>query len=60
VRLIRREPDELVTRIVTGWPRSFDARRATELGFRAEADFDEIVRVYVEDELGGTFAGAAA
>jgi nucleoside-diphosphate-sugar epimerase len=60
VRLIRREPDEVVTRIVTGWPRSFDARRATALGFRAEADFDEIIRVHVEDELGGTFAGAAA
>jgi nucleoside-diphosphate-sugar epimerase len=60
VRLIRREPDDVVTRIVTGWPGRFDARRATELGFRAEADFDEIVRVHVEDELGGTFAGAAA
>jgi nucleoside-diphosphate-sugar epimerase len=60
VRLIRREPDDVVTRIVTGWPRRFDARRATALGFRAEADFDEIIRVHVEDELGGTFAGAAA
>jgi nucleoside-diphosphate-sugar epimerase len=51
--LIRREPDETVARIVAGWPCSFDARRARALGFRAEADFDEIVRVYVDDELGG-------
>jgi nucleoside-diphosphate-sugar epimerase len=60
VALIRREPDETVARIVSGWPRSFDARRATALGFRAEADFDEIVRVHVEDELGGSIAGAGA
>ncbi len=53
VRHIRREPDETVMRIVAGWPANFDARRARELGFRAEADFEEIVRVYVEDELGG-------
>jgi D-erythronate 2-dehydrogenase len=51
VALIRREPDPVVARIVAGWPRAFDARRATELGFRAERDFDEIVRVYLEDDL---------
>jgi nucleoside-diphosphate-sugar epimerase len=53
VRLIRREPDETVSRIVAGWPRRFDAQRAQALGFRAEASFEEIVRVYIEDELGG-------
>jgi nucleoside-diphosphate-sugar epimerase len=52
VSRIRHEPDETIMRIVSGWPRAFDARRAHDLGFRAEADFDEIVRVYVEDELG--------
>ena len=52
VRLIRREPDETTMRIVAGWPRAFDPRRALSLGFRADADFDEIVRVHVEDELG--------
>jgi D-erythronate 2-dehydrogenase len=53
VRRIRHEPDEAIRRIVSGWPRAFDASRASALGFRADADFDEIVRVYVEDELGG-------
>jgi D-erythronate 2-dehydrogenase len=53
VRRIRHEPDEAIMRIVAGWPRAFEARRARALGFRAEADFHEIVRVYVEDELGG-------
>jgi len=51
VRRIRREPDETIMRIVAGWPGRFDARRAAALGFRAESDFEEIVRVHVEDEL---------
>ena len=53
VRRIHHQPDEAIARIVAGWPRAFDARRARALGFSAEADFDEIIRVYVEDELGG-------
>ena len=59
VRLIRREPDESVLEIVGGWPREFDARRARALGFRAEATFEEIIGVYVEDELGGTVPSVA-
>jgi D-erythronate 2-dehydrogenase len=51
VALIRDEPDEMIARLVGGWPRAFDARRAATLGFVAETDFDEIVRVYLEDEL---------
>jgi D-erythronate 2-dehydrogenase len=50
---IRREPDELVMRIVADWPQRFDARRATALGFSAEASFDDIIRAHIEDELGG-------
>lgn len=53
VSLIRSQPDEATARMVASWPRAFEARRARALGFRAEEDFDEIVRVYVEDELGG-------
>src|ERR671938_594173 len=48
---IRREPDETIIRIVAGWPRNFDARRAESLGFKAEKSFDEIIRVHIEDEL---------
>ncbi len=51
--LIRREPDATIEKIVAGWPRDFDTRRARELGFRAETTFDEIIRVHIEDELGG-------
>jgi D-erythronate 2-dehydrogenase len=58
VRLIRREPDERILRIVRTWPGRFAVQRAQALGFRAEASFDEIVRVYVEDELGSRIGGA--
>lgn len=50
VKLIRREPDETIERIVAGWPRRFDARRAESLGFAADDSFDAIVRTYIEDE----------
>ena len=53
VALIDRAPDPVISGIVAGWPCDFDAARATALGFRAEKDFDEIIRVYIEDELGG-------
>jgi nucleoside-diphosphate-sugar epimerase len=53
---IRREPDELVMRIVDGWAQRVDARRARELGFQAEESFDAIVRAHIDDELGGKIA----
>jgi nucleoside-diphosphate-sugar epimerase len=53
---IRREPDQSIMRIVAGWPSRFDARRALALGFEAEASFDDIIRIHVEDELGGRIA----
>ena len=51
--LIRRERDPKIEAIVAGWPRDFDAKRATGLGFKAESSFDDIIRVHIEDELGG-------
>ena len=53
---IRRAPDELVQRIVAGWAERLDAKRAHELGFRAEATFDDIIRAHIEDELNGKIA----
>jgi len=53
VKLIRRQPDETIIRIVSGWARRVDASRAEALGFTAEKNFDEIIRAHVEDELGG-------
>jgi D-erythronate 2-dehydrogenase len=53
VALIRHEPDPRIAGIVSGWAQDFEAARARELGFRADASFDEIIRIHVEDELGG-------
>jgi nucleoside-diphosphate-sugar epimerase len=50
-----RKPDAFIMRIVGGWPRRFDCTRALELGFTAESSFDEIIRVHIEDDLGGDF-----
>jgi D-erythronate 2-dehydrogenase len=53
---IRRARDPLVEKIVAGWPHRFDPKRALALGFRAESSFDEIIRIHIEDELGGKIA----
>jgi D-erythronate 2-dehydrogenase len=53
---IRRVPDELVQRIVSGWAERLDARRARDLGFQAESRFDDIIRAHIEDELDGKIA----
>src|SRR5712675_192127 len=53
---IRREPDELIMRIVGGWSERIEARRATALGFKAESSFDEIVKIHIDDELAGRIA----
>jgi len=55
VARIKRVPDPVIDRIVEGWPRNFDPQRAIALGFKAESSFDEIIRIHIEDELGGTF-----
>jgi nucleoside-diphosphate-sugar epimerase len=51
VKLIRREPDPTIMRIVEGWPQNFDASRALALGFRADPSFEEIIRIHLRDEL---------
>lgn len=53
---IRREPDQLIMRIVGGWAQRTDARRARALGFKAETSFDDIIRTHIDDELGGRIA----
>ncbi|MCR9135959.1 MAG: SDR family oxidoreductase [Alphaproteobacteria bacterium] len=51
--LIREEPDEMIIKIVGGWPHNFDAARALQLGFSPEVSIDDIIRDYIADELGG-------
>lgn len=56
VARIRREPDPAIIKIVDGWPMRLDPKRALSLGFKAEATFEEIIRVHIEDELHGKIA----
>jgi len=56
VRLIRREPDPVIEKIVAGWPRDFSPDRALKLGFRADQTFGDIIRAHIDDELGGRIA----
>lgn len=53
VKLIRREPNETIMKIVSGWPEKFDATCASALGFVADKSFEDIIRVHIDDELQG-------
>ena len=56
VKRIRREKDPFVEGIVAGWPRNFETKRSIGLGFQADASFEEIIRIHIEDELQGRIA----
>lgn len=53
VGLIRHAPDPAIEAIVSGWSRDFEPERAKGLGFTADASFDDIIRIHIDDELGG-------
>ena len=54
---VRFEPDAMIERIVYGWPTAFRAHKARSLGFSADGSMQEIIRAFIEDDLGGTFVG---
>ena len=47
--------DSGIATIIGRWPQSFTAERAVMLGFRADPDFDAIVKAHINDERGGMF-----
>ena len=51
VKLIKPAPDETIMGIVKNWPRDFDPQMAISLGFTAEKDFAEIIKVYIDDDM---------
>ncbi|HEX8594397.1 MAG TPA: D-erythronate dehydrogenase [Pseudomonas sp.] len=53
VKLIRWEPDATIQRIVESWPSQVDAPRARALGFKADPDFDTIIRAHIQDTAAG-------
>lgn len=52
-RRIQWREDPVIRRIAATWPGTLDASRARALGFQGDVSFDDIVRQYVRDELGG-------
>jgi nucleoside-diphosphate-sugar epimerase len=48
---IRWQPDPFIQNIVSGWPGDFATPRALDMGFRADAAMDDIVRAFIDDDL---------
>ena len=51
VNRIRWARDPAIERIVGSWPGAWDTTRARALGFTGDADFDSIVRAFIDDDL---------
>ena len=49
VDLITRQPDETIAKIVGTWAQDFETTRAADLGFSAEASFDQIIAAHLKD-----------
>ncbi len=60
VARIRWEPDAVIQKIVDGWPKGIEAKRAARLGIAADENIDEIVRAFIEDDLPAQKALVAA
>ena len=52
VNRIKVKENEAISRIVSEWPQDFDAARALKLGFTSEKSFSEIIKAYIDDDLG--------
>ena len=53
VNLIKEEPNDTVDLFVQNWPRDFNPRRALDFGFVADKSIDEIIEIYIKDDLNG-------
>ena len=51
-RIGQRVEDPFVAQIVKGWAGRYDPQLAAGMGFAAEKNFDEIIKVYQQDEMG--------
>ena len=51
VKLIKPELDDRIVKIVAGWPRDFQTDRAHAFGFESESNFEQIIHIYLEDDL---------
>ena len=51
LKQITHQPDPIIQKIVSGWARDFNTKRSIDLGFKAESNFDDIIKIYIEDDL---------
>jgi len=51
--LVQDQPDDLIQQIVEAWPWYADGARARALGMEPDASVEEIIRTFVDEELGG-------
>ena len=51
VKLIEPDPDEKIIENVKGRPQNFDTKIALDLGFSAEGSFEDIIQIYIDDDL---------
>ena len=45
------ERDAAIERIVSTWPGAWNTARAETLGFKGDANFEQVVRAYIADDL---------
>lgn len=50
---VRWRPDVTLAAMMASVPARLDARRALELGFREDKSYDDLIREYIRDDLGG-------
>ena len=51
VDLIVPKKDLSIQNMVKGWPKNFSPLKASQLGFKSENNFNEIIKVFIEDDL---------
>jgi hypothetical protein len=54
LKLIRREPDDTIRRIVAAGPQNIIPKRAIEPSLKAEASFNEPIHAHIEHKLGAS------
>jgi nucleoside-diphosphate-sugar epimerase len=50
------QPDEQIQWMVDSWPWFADGERSRELGFEPDGSIEEVIRTFIDDELGGQIA----
>ena len=51
VDLIVSKKDLSIQYMVKGWPKNFSPLKASQLGFKSENNFNEIIKIFIEDDL---------